>query len=93
VTQEEYGLLPRAARTGAPAILTGSDNTRFEPGSMSRFLISEQEHTFHHRRICGVPRIPLVGGGRGLFLVVKQDVRRRRLHAKVPQHGDNLAAV
>jgi hypothetical protein len=37
--------------------------------------------------------ITLAGDSRGLFEVVKHDVRRGRLPAKLPQHADDLAAV
>ncbi len=49
--------------------------------------------SFFELRIWGVRRISLAGDRRGLFEVVKQDVRRGRLHAKLTQHPDDLAAV
>src|SRR5450631_2636611 len=38
-------------------------------------------------------RITLARGSRGLFVVVKDDVRRGWLHAELAEHADDLAAV
>ena len=37
--------------------------------------------------------ITLARGSRGLFVVVKHDVRRGRLDAELAEHADDLAAV
>src|ERR1700685_1190869 len=58
----------------------------------SIFVSSILRRLFHFGR-AWMRRISLAGNRRGLFVEVKQDVRRRRLHAKLTQHADDLAAV
>jgi hypothetical protein len=75
---------PRCAKSqGRPLPL-------FKPDKRQMCIINR---CFPQRRIRGVPRISLAGDRHGLFVVVKQDVRRGRLHAKLTQHADDLAAV